>query len=297
MKAKQLIVLLTSSFFFAGCSLPFTGRKAGLQVTANPQATVFLDNKSLGQTPVVQGDQKPGTYNVKISASDTTIVPWEGKVTLTSGNETFIDRQLAADPSKAHGYTLSFEKLTSKTATEVNLISFPDTVSVSIDGAPAGFTPIKSDSIASGPHSFTLTSPGYQDLVIKAQVVAGQRLIISAQLGASDVTVTPTPEATPSVTPTVTPTPKNKPQVDITPMPKQASDSSVLKPFVQILATPDSNHLKVRSDAVISPNNILAIVNTGDKFHYLQTSGAWYQIQYLPSKKGWVSTTYAKLSQ
>jgi hypothetical protein len=290
MKVKRLIVLLTTSILLAGCSLPFGGKKAGIQVTANPQASVFMDNKSLGQTPVYQNGQKPGTYNVKISATDTTLVPWEGKVTLNPGVLTVIDRQLASDPTKAHGYTLSFETLTNKTATEVNLVSFPDTVSVTVDGAPVGLTPFKSDSIPAGAHSFTLTSPGYQDLVIKASVLAGQRLVISAQLGAQDIIPTPTP--TPLATPSATLTPS---VVEITPLPKQATSSAVPKPYVEILATPDNNHLKVRSENVIG-NNIIAIVNSGDKFPYVSTSGSWYQIEYQKGLKGWVSATYAKLN-
>ena len=289
MTAKRLIVLLTTSILLAGCSLPFGGKKAGIQITANPQASVFMDNKSLGQTPVYQNGQKPGTYNIKITAADTTLVPWEGKVTLNPGVLTVVDRQLASDPTKAHGYTLSFETLTNKAATEVNLVSFPDTVSVTVDGAPVGLTPFKSDSISAGAHSFTLTSPGYQDLVIKASVLAGQRLVISAQLGAQDIIPTPIP--TPLATPSATLTPG---VVEITPLPKQATNSAILKPYVEILATPDNNHLKVRSENVIG-NNIIAIVNTGDKFPYVSTSGSWYQIEYLTGKKGYVSVTYAKI--
>lgn len=289
MTAKQLIVLLTSSFLLAGCSLPFGGKKAGIQVTANPQASVFMDNRSLGQTPVYQNGQKPGTYNIKISAADTTLVPWEGKITLNPGVLTVVDRQLASDPAKAHGFTLSFETLTNKTAAEVNLISFPDTVSVTVDGAPVGLTPFKSDSIAAGAHSFTLTSPGYQDLVVKASVLAGQRLVINAQLGTQDIvpTLTPTLPATPSAT--LAPS-----TVEITPLPKQATNSAVLKPYVEVLATPDNNHLKVRSENSIG-NNIIAIINTGDRFPYISTSGSWYQIEYQKGLKGYISATYAKL--
>lgn len=290
MTAKQLIVLLTTSILLAGCSLPFGGKKAGIQVTANPQASVFMENKSLGQTPVYQNGQKPGTYNIKITASDTTLVPWEGKVTMNPGVLTVIDRQLASDPARAHGYTLTFEPLTTKTATEVNIVSFPDTVSITVDGAPVGLTPMKSDSVAAGAHTFTLTSPGYQDLVVKASVLAGQRLVISAQLGVQDIVPTPTPS--PLATPSATPTPGN---VEITPLPKQATDAAVLKPYVEILATPDNNHLKVRSENVIG-NNIIAIVNTGDKFPYVSTSGSWYQIEYQKGLKGYVSATYSKLN-
>jgi len=176
MKPTRLILILFTSLLLGGCSF-FGGKKAGIQVTANPQANIFLDNKSLGQTPVYQEGLKPGTYTLKVAASDQTLSAWEGKITLNAGALTVIDRQLAADPAKSFGYTLTFEALANKTATEVNLVSFPDTVSVMVDGAPVGFTPFKSDSIAAGGHTFTLTSPGYQDQVIKASLCTYSRSI------------------------------------------------------------------------------------------------------------------------
>lgn len=291
MKAKRLVFVLISSFLLSGCSL-LGGNKAGIQVTTNPQANVTLNGKSLGQTPVYQEDVKVGSYDIKITSSDSSLLPWEGKVTLNSGVLTVVDRQLANEANKSHGYALFFEKLTNKTAAEVSVISFPDTVSVTVDGAPIGFTPFKSDSIGAGPHTFTLTSAGYQDKVIKALVKAGYRLVINAQLGVQTITPTPTPEATPSATPT------HKTPANITPLPKQATDSAVPKPYVEILSTPSSppNQLKVRADAG-TEYAILAIVNTSDKFPYLDVKGSWYQIEYLKGSKGWVSATYAKLVQ
>lgn len=289
MKANRLIVLFTSALLLAGCSLPFGQKKTGLQVTANPQAEIFMDNKSLGQTPVIQTGLKSGTYNIKIAAINNTLSSWEGKVTLNPGAITVIDRQLASDPTKSHGYTLSFEKLTNKTATEVNLVSFPDTVSAMIDGAPVGFTPFKSDSIASGAHTFTLTSPGYQDMVIKASVQAGHRLVINAQLAMSVITPTPTLEPSSSVIPTPgIPT-------EITPLPKQATNAAILKPYVQILAT-STGWLRVRAAA--DPNSAeITKVNPGDKFPYFSTANGWHQIEYQKGLKGWVSASYTKLTQ
>ena len=287
MKLSRLILILSTSVLLGGCSF-FGGKKAGIQVTANPQANVFLDNKSLGQTPVYQEGLKPDTYTLKITGSDPSLSAWEGKITLNAGTLTVVDRQLTTDPAKSFGYTLTFEALANKTATEVNLVSFPDTVSVMVDGAPVGFTPFKSDSITTGGHTFTLTSPGYQDQVIKASVRAGNRLVINVQLGAQTIVPTPTPNATPSATP--------KPgSVEITPLPKQATNSAFLKPYVEILSTPTS-FLRVRDSAGTSGTEV-AKVNPGDKFPYLATEGTWYQIEYLTGKKGYISATYAKLVQ
>ena len=251
MRLTRLILILSTSVLLGGCSL-LGGKKAGIQITANPQANVFLDNKSLGQTPVYQEGLKPGTYTLKIAASDQTLSAWEGKITLNAGALTVIDRQLTADPAKSFGYTLAFEVLTNKTATEVNLVSFPDTISVVVDGAPVGFTPFKSDSIAAGGHIFTLTSPGYQDQVIKASVRAGNRLVINVQLGAQTIVPTPPPPQTPLLRPPHARHYRNYP------LPKQASSAAVLKPYAEILSTP-TGFLRVRDSASTSGTEVAKV--------------------------------------
>lgn len=293
MKVNRLILFLSSALLLSGCTLPFGGRKAGIQITTNPQANVSLDGKSLGSTPVYQEGLKAGAYNIKITANDSSLTPWEGKVTLNPGVLTVVDRQLSNDPAKSFGYTLSFETLTDKTATEVNIVSFPDLVSVMVDGAPVGFTPFKSDVVTAGAHTFTLSSPGYQDQIIKASVRSGNRLIINAQLGVQTIIPTPTPTPQVAISTTPTPTYSNQPPAEITPLPKQASDLVLPKPYVQILTTP-TGWLKVRSEANANASEV-AKVNPEDKFPYLETSGSWYKIEYQTGKTGYISTTYAKL--
>ena len=295
MKATRLILILASAVLLSGCTLPFTGGKAGIQVTANPQASVYLDGKSMGQTPVYQEDVKPGSYTVKVVSSDTNLVPWEGKVTLNSGLLTVVDRQIASDANKANGYSLYFEKLSGNTSTEVSVISFPDTVSVTVAGAPVGFTPFKSSAIAAGPNTFTFTSPGYQDKTIKALVKAGYRLVINIQLGV--LTVAPTPSPTPVASVSATPTLKPGAKVEITPLPKQASSSAAMAtPYIEIVSVAQG-WLKVRETASTTGTE-LAKVNTGDKFPYKQTdTPGWYNIEYLKGSWGFVSSQaqYSKL--
>jgi len=292
---KKLGLLIVSSTILSACTVPFFGNKAGIQITSNPQGMVTINSQSSGQTPVYQENLKAGTYSIKISPLDTTLQPWEGKITLTAGTLTVVDRQLAVTPDQAHGYTLYFEKLESKDRVEVNITSLPNTVSVLIDGNPAGFTPFSSNSIDSGGHTFTLTAPGFQDKVIKASVEPGFRLNINVQLATQKIEELPTP--TPTATPSATPTPaKAGSKTDITPLPSQSTSSAVPKPYVEILDTP-TGWLRVRSEpkVVNSPSNEVAKVNPGDKFPYLDTQSGWYQIEYQPSKKGWISASYAKL--
>ncbi|MBI3954643.1 PEGA domain-containing protein [Candidatus Collierbacteria bacterium] len=299
----RILPLLFLPLILSACTSPLSvfGKKAGIQVTSNPQANVFIDDKPQGQTPALLEDQKPGTYTIKIIPNDLTLQPWEGKVTLNSGVLTIVDRQLAQSPDKAHGHTLSFEKLPDKNATQVHIITSPDTVSVTVDGTPRGFTPSPLDSIEAGGHTFTLTSPGYQDKVVKASVFAGYRLIINATLAAQAIaTPSPTPDLSPSPIATSTPTPSPTKKAEITPLPKQATSSAVAKPYVEILTTP-TGWLRVRSDPVVEddPSNEVAKANPGDRYPFLSqdASQKWFQIEYQKDKKGWISSTYAKLVQ
>src|SRR5690348_14272611 len=110
---KRLSLLVLASVFLSACTLKLPtlpgGKKSGLQVTANPQATIFLDGDSLGLTPVLEEKLKPGSYTLKIVPSDSTLQPWETKITLTGGVLTVVDRKLSAVPDQSHGYVLSFE--------------------------------------------------------------------------------------------------------------------------------------------------------------------------------------------
>lgn len=294
--ASRLSLIFISALLLTACSLPFGSRNAGIQVGANPQSVVFIDGKNMGQTPVYVETLKPGDVTVRIEPSDKSLAPWEGKVSLNEGTLTVIDRQLASDVTKSHGYSLTFEKLTNKTSSEISVISFPDNVALSIDGAPVGFTPYKGDSQTVGTHTLLLTSPGYEDQTIKAKINQGYRLVVNVQLSAQAIAPTPeltpliaTPSATPSITPKVSPTTK----LDITPLPKQASSSAITTPYVEILSTP-TGWLKVRAEANASSAEV-AKVNPGDRFPYLDVNGSWYEITYLEGKQGWVSAQYTKL--
>ncbi len=297
---RRLIFRISIPFAFAlllsACNLPFLPQKSGLQITASPQSSVFLNNESIGTTPIIRNGFSSGSYKIKIVPTDPTIPSWESTITLTGGTQTAIDRQLLADPNLNSGYVLSYEKLSDSKATDVSIISAQSNVTVAIDGKQKGFTPVTDNSLEPKSHNFFLTSPGFQDRSIKGLVSPGLRLIINVQL--AGLAVVPTPTPTPQLTPAPTATPSGAltptPKIDPLLLPKQSSSSAVTKPFVEILSTP-TGWLKVRATGNSSGTE-LAKVNPGDRFPYLDvnTTG-WYQIEYLPDKNGWISATYAKL--
>ncbi len=290
---KKLTLVLSSALLLGGCSLSLDflkpAGKSGLQVTSTPQSTVFLDGNSLGTTPLQQQDLKPGKHTIKLVATDNAIAPWETSVTLTSGVLTVIDRQLSSQPSASNGYTLSFEKLSQKNKVELAITTIPDSVTVSVDNNPQGFTPLSLDTLAAGDHTVVMSSPGFTSKTIRARAVDGYRLTIAAQLAAEAApTSTPTPLATPSATPTTRPTPR----VSLSPTPT-ATSAAVPKPYVEVLSTP-TGWLRVRSSA---GGEEVGKAYPGNRFPYLGTESGGYKIQYQATQGGWVSNTYSKLVQ
>lgn len=292
---SRLSLLAVFSIVLSACSLPGLGNQhAGIQITTTPQANVYLDNDPLGPQPIIRDNIKPGNHTIRIASSDSTILPYETQVTLNPGVVTIIDRQLSTDPTQVSGYTLTFEKLSDKNATEVNVITTQENVSVSIDGNPAGFTPVNTNSIAAGTHVFLLSSPGYQDKTVKANVQAGHRLVINAQLASQQTVPVPSISPEPIATPSGSITPTLKPS-DLSPTPKSSTSSAaVAKPYVEILSTP-TGWLRVRAEG--DPNATeVAKVYPGDKLPYLDSNTAgWYEIEYQTGKNGWISSQYAKL--
>lgn len=290
---SRLFAVLSLSIVLAGCNLNPFAKKAGIQVTAHPDANVVINGESVGKTPYYAENKNPGEYTIQMTAADSGQT-WEGKVKLLGGTLTTVHREFGDTSEKSHSYTLSFEKLSDSKAAAVSVISLPANATTSIDGKPQGFTPLNLD-IESGPHVFTFTAPGYQDKIVNATVQPGYRLLLNFTMAALDITPTPTPSlATPSASPSVsvTPTPKT---TSVTPLPKQATSSAALtKPYVEILSTP-TGWLKVRESASTTATE-LAKVNPGDKFPYKESETAgWYQIEYTAGEWGYVSATYAKL--
>lgn len=294
MHKKGIIVvcLLFSSLLLSGCSL--NQKQAALQVNTTPIANVFVDGKLLGKTPYSSSELKAGEVTVKLIPESTTEVfaSWEGKVKLTGGILTLIDREFAASETNASGQILSLEKIKDKNTALISVVTEPDGVLVKIDGEAKGFSPLNVDSISVGDHEIVLSKDGYNDKTLRVKNVLTYRLIINAKLGQikseQEPTVIPSPSPTGKGTPAPT-TVKTTPSAS-TPKPEPA------KPYVLILETP-TNFLRVRNSP---PSGVeLAQVKPGEKFPFLEEKvlpdeSVWYKITYLEGKEGWISAKYAE---
>lgn len=289
---KKLLIsltLLSLTVLLTGCTLP--GRKkSALSVSTTPQATIFLDGEHLGQTPYYNEKLKPGDYVLKIvpESSGQALNPWEGRVTLSPGILTVVNRELGLTQDDSSGEILSFETSADKNATSISVVTTPDGAVVNLDGEPKGFAPISLDKITEGDHILLISSPGYKDKTIKAKTVKGNKLIASVQL-ARAVTAPPVdaetqPEATPAASPKTSPTPKASP--------KTGSTTTPAKPYVTI-DSPDTGWVRVRTEASTAGEE-LTKVDHGQSFPLTDEKSGWYQIEYATGKKGWISGKYAE---
>lgn len=293
------VYLLLFTVLLTGCTLP--GRKkSALSVSTTPKATIFLDGEHLGQTPYYNEKLKPGDYVLKIVPESTgqALNPWEGRVTLSPGILTVVNRELGLTQDDSSGEILSFETSADKNATSISVVTTPDGAVVNLDGEPKGFAPISLDKITEGDHILLISSPGYQDKTIKAKTVKGNKLIVSVQLAraavAPPVDAESQPEATPaaspkaSIKPSATPTTSPSPKAS----PKSGSTTTPAKPYVTI-DSPDTGWVRVRSEPSTAGEE-LTKVDHSQSFPLIDEKSGWYQIEYETGKKGWISGKYAE---
>ena len=302
-----LVIGVVIGLIFLGEKL-FTGRKkAALSVNTKPQATIFLDGELLGSTPYYNESLKAGEFVLKIVPESTgeALTPWEGRITLSPGIMTVVNRELGLTQDDSSGEILSFEPLADKNAISVSVVTTPDGAVVNLDGEPRGFAPITLDNVSEGDHILLVFSPGFKERTIKAKTVKGHKLIASVQLGREseapaetppdEAEVSPSPTPKPTASPTGSPKPTVTPKPTVSPKPSgspKPAASPLARPYV-VIKSPDTGWVRVRSEPSTSGTE-LTKVNDGEQYPLLDEQSGWYQIEYDTAKNGWISGQYAE---
>ena len=246
-------ILLTT--ILSGCTVIGSARPAALQVTATPEATVFLDGKHIGKTPFFTDQLDAKEYTLKISVSETS---YTEKIVLTPGALTAVNRELSANFLGQAGETLSLNKQ----GEGVFVSSYPDKAEVSLDGRIAGETPMIITDVKEGDHQISINKTGYiqREFAIKSsnkyQLVANVTLASEFAKGQS------------------------------TSVESQSQTKSV-----EILKTA-LGHVRVRKEPSLDSPEV-ATIETGKQAELLQEVNNWYLVK-IDGKLGWISTQYAK---
>jgi hypothetical protein len=261
-----------------------TPKEGVLKVTSTPNASIFLDNKEIGQSPL-EDKVASGEYTIKLVPQSTinSLPSWEAKVSIGASTLTFVNRDFADSELTSAGEILWLQKISSRES-EVTVTTTPDGATVLLDNETKGTTPISLNAITAGDHSLTVTSPGFLSRTLKIRSTNGYNLNIAVQLALSGAT--PTPEASPSSAPSTTSTPGPTPK----PTTKASTGVEPAKPYALIKDTP-TGFLRVRAEPSTSASES-ARVNPGEKYSILGSEEGWYQIKYSTTINGWISSQY-----
>ena len=287
MKKILLVVFILSFLGLVGTSLyffrdKFDKKPSGLSVESNPGSTVYLDGVELGPTPFSSQTIKAGTYVIKLvpdSPGTDPLPSWEKRFTLSPQTTTVISRAFASSELDSSGFTLSYvpEK---DGGTYLSVISDPDTINISLDGEPQGFTPISRLTTSSGTHTLVLSSPGFRDQELSVNAAEGYNLLVDIKL-ALDALEIELPSPTPSVSPSASAS--ALPEV-----------GEITKPYVVVKET-GTGWLRVRKDPSAYSDE-LGKANIGEKLKYLgeNTETGWVKIEF-EGEVGWTSGKYVEI--
>jgi len=275
-------------------------KQGELKVESQPSASVFLDEKHIGRTPIGKTSYKvnAGEYTLKITPDTgaVSLANFQEKIKISPNTLTYVDVSLSESDLTTSSYVLWLEKMTGKKS-ELSVVTTPDGANVLLDDEPKGISPMIISDLTPGDHTLSVVSRGFLTRTIKIKLNAGYRLIASIKLSlapggglsSSDS------QATSSAKPTDTkPTPKGSPTPTGSPKPTPTKSTSAdpTKPYALIKDTP-TGFLRVRSDAATTSAE-LARVKPGEKYSIIDEKSDWFKIQLEATKSGWISSQYAQ---
>ena len=280
MKRRLLLVVATlliliGIFIFVKVVVAVLAPKGhgGLQITSNVDAEIFLNNKSVGKTPLCLCDQgktiKSGDYNIKIAPRDSSLQPFNTRVIVNPNVLTAVDRVFLPG-ALSSAYIITLER-TSEREAQVFIASVPDEALIAIDGESEGVTPLNIKSISTSEHEVEIEKQGFAKKTVRIRAVPFYKLVLNTILGtegSAETTTTPVPQTAISSSPT-------------------ASQTKVL-----ISQTP-TGFLRVRAEPSVSSAEV-GRVSPGESYLYVDENDAWYEIALASGTRGWVSKTYSQ---
>lgn len=244
-----------------------------LQVTSNIKATVLLDSKPIGNTPLCLCEQnetiREGEYELKIVPEDKSAQPFTNRIKINAGVLTALERTFLPG-SFSSAYILTLEKGNFSTP-QVFIASIPEGALVSLDGESKGVTPLTLKSLSASEHEVEINKQGFAKKTVRVRAVPSYKLVLNVLLG-TEGEIDETREATPTpILPTVTIIAQNK---------------------IEIKNTP-TGFLRVREEPSIGAREI-GRVNPGETYVLVDENTSWFKIELKDGTQGWVSKTYAQ---
>ena len=287
-------LILISSIFFSGCTL-FSRPIGGLKIDTDIPSKVSLSGKEIGETPLQKKPLDAGKYELKLTPSDSSLVPMESPLRIIPGFETTVMWTFGKTKEDSSGVIIEMNKGGGSKG-EIELTTSPDNVPVTLLGANKGFSPLSLTDLEPGDYTLGVSAPGYNPLNTELRILAGKKLVIYMKLSRKPLI------ATPIITPTIEGIATTAAVVAATPVATSSGVNEIqpvlkttnITPYVEILST-ETNFLRVRNEASAKGTELYKLA-VGSKVAYANASqSGWLQVVYDGTKKGWISSTYAKL--
>lgn len=272
-----IFLLLLATIIFLGVTffLGNTNGKGALQVTSTPKASVYLNGKKIGNTPLCKCETedliKIGEYAIKLIPTQGDFKPFEEKITINKSTLTVFDREFSEGAQRSSSIIISLISIPNKKDAELSVISLPSDANVFLDNNIVGTTPLAFKDSAPSDHNLIITKEGYKDKSIGIKTVEGYKLTALISLGVL-------PVSSPSAEQTAT-----------------TSATTTLQKVI-ILDTPNG-FLRVReSNSIYSPE--MTRVSDGEIFELIDEKDGWFEIKLASpagkAKTGWISGQYAE---
>lgn len=279
--------LLLAVVIFVGITffLNQNSGKGALQVTSMPPASVYLNGKLIGNTPLCIGGEKCasqkmleiGDYTIKLVPLEGDFKPFEEKISINKSTLTVVDRTFLSGASSS-GSIITLTPIPSKKEAQLLIISLPDKANVFLDNNQVGVTPLLLDNITESDHDLTITKSGYNDKSIKIRTTLGYKLITLIFLG-----INPNISSSPSAV-------LNNQEQNI--INKASGSALITTQKVVILNTP-TGFLRVRKESAIASLEIDRVL-PGETHELVDEKNGWFKIKLQNGKIGWISSQYAK---
>lgn len=148
----------------------FRNHTSQVTITCNVPATILLRDVAVGACPT----DKPLVVN-------------SGPATITVSAVDYVTMKKDVVLQSAGAQTVAFTLEKQNPTTILVLHSVPDSASTSVDGKPAGVTPIDVP-LTPGNHKLLLTHSGYKDLTTQVGIERGERKLLELKLDPSGIT-------------------------------------------------------------------------------------------------------------
>lgn len=233
---------------------------AGLRITSNLKAKVFINEKQMGNTPYQDENLIEGEYLVKLLGDEATssAKSWQGYVKLNGGTWSLVNRELGDSPTVSSGEVITLEN-----GNGVTVVSIPSGADVTVDGKIFGRTPLTISDISLGEHQFIIGREDYLKRSIRVNLVEGFNLTMNVDLALAEADLT---------------------KITTTPISQTAQ--------LVVKNTP-TGFLRVRSEPSVNGTEI-ARVSPGDTLTLLEEQPNWDRVRLSDGKEGYVASAYVE---